>query len=84
MENQIYVVFNRLANRYVQIFSFETDELMKARLSSKEANFNYDELEICKVGSYNISTGVLTPIPPTRIDIPHKEMSVEQMAAEVK
>lgn len=84
MENQIYLIYNRLANRYVAVMSFETDELMKARLSDPKAQFNYDELEVCKVGTYNISTGVVISAPPTRVEIPHAPTTVDEVATEVK
>lgn len=85
MENIIYLVKNRLANRFVAIMSFETDELMKARLSDPKAQFNYDELEIYKVGSYNVCNGTLSTIPPESILIPRPEsVTVDSVAVEAK
>lgn len=84
MENQIYLIYNRLANRYVAVMSFETDELMKARLSDPKAQFNYDELEVCKVGTYNISNGIVKSTPPERVEIPKVTPSVDDLATESK
>lgn len=73
MVNQIYVIYNKLSNRYGNVFSFETDAICRSRLGSKEAKFNHDELEVCKVGTIDISTGVVESLPPERIEIPRHE-----------
>lgn len=72
MENQIYLVYNKLANRYTGVFSFETDAVAKARLSDPKMNINFDEIDICKVGSFGITDGVITSFAPVRLEIPLK------------
>lgn len=71
MENQIYMFFNKLANRYEGVFSFATDALCVFRLSSDQS-FDREQYEVVKVGSYDLLTGIITPTAPVRMDIPVK------------
>lgn len=72
MENQIYIFYNKLSLRYEGVFSFPTDAVCMARLS-KKGSFDRSELEVCKVGSYNLETGVITSFSPVRLEIPLEE-----------
>lgn len=69
MENQIYMFYNKLSMRYEGVFSSPTDATMLYRMGKPDA-FNRDELEIVKVGSFDLTSGVVTPTAPVRIDIP--------------
>lgn len=84
MKNQIYVLKNRLAGRFVTIFSFESEELCKARLSDPAAKFNFDELEVYHVGTFDIQTGRVEPCDPVQIIIPRNAPTVDEMVQEVK
>lgn len=64
MENCVYVMFNKLSKRYESVMSFASDEMAIHRL---KGNVDLEEYEICRVGSVNIDTGIITPCPPVRL-----------------
>lgn len=84
MENQIYAFYNKLSARYEGVFSYPTDAVTIARLSDPNANFNRNELEVCKVGSIDISTGTVTVTPPIRLDIPEVTEDIKLPVTESK
>lgn len=66
MENCVYVMFNKLSKRYESVMSFASDEMAIHRL---KCNVDFEEYEICRVGTINIDTGVIEPCPPVRLVI---------------
>ena len=74
MTNQIYTFYNRLSKRYGDCFAYPSDEFCQARISElvQADKVNPGEVEICRIGEYDIQSGMITPIAPVRIDIPLK------------
>lgn len=66
MENCVYVLFNKLSKRYESVMSFASDEMCIHRLKN---NVDLEEYEICRVGTINVDTGVVTPCAPVRLVI---------------
>lgn len=66
MENCVYVMFNKLSKRYESVMSFASDEMAIHRLKN---NVDFEEYEICRVGTINIDTGVIVSCPPVRLVI---------------
>lgn len=68
MTNNVFVLFNKLANRYGDVFCFASDGLALARVQPelKRAG-TLDECELCRIGTIDIETGDLTPQSPIRI-----------------
>ncbi len=69
MENQIYLLFNRLTCRYGSIFSFPTDafavKVMQQQLL--DAKMSLDENILYNVGSYDIASGKVKVSDPRSI-----------------
>ena len=79
MENQLYVIYNKLSNRYEGVFTYPTDAVCRARIGNPDAKFNFDELEVCKVGTVDVLSGVITPSAPVRLEInPTEKLPVEE------
>lgn len=64
MENCVYVIYNKLSKRYEGVMSFASDGVAIHRLSDK---LDLEEQELCRVGTIDISTGVITPENPVRL-----------------
>lgn len=69
MENQIYLLFNRLSGRYGSIFSFPTDAYASKAMNHylNENKMSFDEYVLFRVGSYDIATGHVTVCTPESI-----------------
>lgn len=68
MKDEVYVIYNKLSNRYESVFSFPTDAVCIHHM--QQGKYKRDEYDICKIGSINITDGTLSPINPVRLDIP--------------
>lgn len=83
MNNEVFCLYNSLSLRYGDCFVFPTAGFAKARIIelAKAKRIDLSENELCRVGSIDISTGLITPCAPERIplDIP----TVDEMAKEV-
>lgn len=64
MKNYVYILFNKLSCRYESVMSFPSDSMALHRL---DKNIDKNEYELCRVGSYNIETGVLDAESPVRL-----------------
>lgn len=64
MKNYVYVLFNKLSCRYESVMSFPSDSMALHRL---DKNIDKNEYELCRIGSYDISTGVLESENPVRL-----------------
>lgn len=64
MKNYVYVMFNKLSNRYESVMSFPSDGMALHRLDRAVDKSEYD---LCRIGSINIETGVLEAEPPVRL-----------------
>lgn len=83
MKNEVFCLYNSLSLRYGDCFVFPTAGFAKARVNelAKAKRIDLSENELCRVGTIDVSTGLITPCAPERIplDIP----SVDEMAKEV-
>lgn len=71
MENRIYCIYNKLSQRYGDCYCFASDALAVRRLPMAPMYKGViDEIEICRVASIDIETGLVTSEPPVRIAIP--------------
>lgn len=66
MLNNVYTLYNSLSCRYGDVVAFPTDRFAITRLSDSLGE-RKQEIEVCRIGTLDISTGVLTPMPPVRI-----------------
>lgn len=68
MTNNVFTLYNKLANRYGDVFCFASDGLAVARVQPelKRAG-TLDECELCRIGTIDIESGELTPCSPIRI-----------------
>lgn len=64
MKNYVYVMFNKLSGRYESVLSFPSDGMALHRI---EKSVDKTEYDICRVGSIDISTGVIESEPPVRL-----------------
>lgn len=83
MKNEIFCLYNSLSLRYGECFVFPTIGFAKARVIdlAKAKRIDLSESELCRVGSIDISSGIITPCSPERIPI--EVPSVDEMAKEV-
>lgn len=68
MKNNVFTLYNKLANRYGDVFCFASDGLAVARVQPelKRAG-TLEENELCRIGTIDIETGELVPQSPIRI-----------------
>lgn len=72
MQNKIYVLYDKLAQQYLNVSTFATDavavyEMQKMFQKTPEAQ---DRFELCRCGSIDIQTGVVTSESPVRLNVP--------------
>ena len=83
MNNEVFCIYNKLSLRYGDCFVYPTAGFAKARVIelAKAKRIDLTENELCRVGSIDVSTGLITPCAPERIpiDVP----TVDDMAKEV-
>lgn len=88
MENVCFTFYNRLSRRYGDVFCYPTEEFAKARilemLKSPQSNINFDEVELCKIGTIDVDSGVISPLgAPLRVDLPRVALSADSVAHDV-
>ena len=83
MKNEIFCLYNSLSLRYGDCFVFPTAGFAKARVLelAKSKRIDLSENELCRVGSIDVATGIITPCSPERI--PLSAPTVDEMAKEV-
>lgn len=68
MVNNVYVVYNTLSKRYGDVVAYPSDSFAIARLQKPlSASGDLSEFELCRVGSVDVETGVITPSAPVRV-----------------
>lgn len=76
MQNNIYCLYNKLSGRYGDVISFPSDGYAVARvMENPNLKSHITEVELCRIGSVSVETGVITPCGVVRIafpDIPEK------------
>lgn len=73
MYNYIYILFNNLSNRYESVMSFASDSMALHRLGN--SSIDTKEFSLCRVGRYNLETGVVESEPPVRLVWENNEKS---------
>ena len=69
MLNNVYVLYNNLAKRYNDVFAYPTDEFAAARLREAYPAPRLEELELCRVGTYSLETGIFETHAPIRVPL---------------
>lgn len=69
MENQLYVIYNKVSQRYGQTYVFANHETANRILPNciVEKFHTLSDYELCHVGSINVESGVINAFPPVRI-----------------
>lgn len=69
MINNVYCLYNVLADRYGDIFAFPSDGYALKRIMENIARAGYElsEYQLVRNGSIDISTGVITASTPVRV-----------------
>lgn len=68
MVNNVYVVYNTLSKRYGDVVAYPSDSFALARLQKiLSAQSDLSEFELCRIGSIDVESGVLSPAAPVRI-----------------
>lgn len=69
MQNYVYSLYNVLSARYADIFVFPSDGFALRRLSEigEKNPLILNECELKRVGTQDISTGLITPCTPVGI-----------------
>lgn len=72
MTNNLYCFYNVLSARYGDVFCYPSDDFCTARIRSLADSGKIDlkEIQVCRVGSINISSGIVSPCAPERLEIP--------------
>lgn len=65
MENGIFCLYDRLANRYTDLFV--SPNRITALVRLREAKVNSEYFDLLHVGSLAVETGKLTVIDPVRV-----------------
>lgn len=73
MQNKIYVLYDKLAQQYLNVSTFATDavavyEMQKMFEKTPEAQ---ERFELCRCGAIDIQTGVVTSENPVRLNVPN-------------
>lgn len=71
MENQVYVMYNKLSGRYESVMSFPSDAIAIHRLSDK---VDLEEYDVCRIGTISIVDGTIKPCPPVRLVLANSEL----------
>lgn len=84
MKNNLYTIYNKLSLRYGEVMTYPTDAFASMAISKIVANpkceFNLSEIDICRVGSIDIETGVITPeSAPIRIEVDTSKIDIDNL-----
>ena len=86
MKNNLYTLYNKLSLRYGEVMTYPTDAFASAMVSKIAANpknnFDLNEIDVCRIGSVDVETGVITPeVAPVRIEINSNNISVDDLCS---
>ena len=86
MKNNLYTLYNKLSLRYGEVMTYPTDSFCSMAISkiasNPQNNVDLSEIEICRIGSIDIETGVITPeVAPIRIEIDSNKISVDSLCS---
>ena len=71
MVNNVYSIYNTLSRRYGDVVAYPSDAFASRRLKEvfTDKPELLSELELCRIGTLDIDSGVLTPHAPVRIEL---------------
>ena len=86
MKNNLYTLYNKLSLRYGEVMTYPTDSFASVSISkiasNPQANLDLSEIDVCRIGSIDIETGVITPeVAPVRIEIDSSNISVDSLCS---
>ena len=86
MKNNLYTFYNKLSLRYGDVRSFPTDSFASMAISKIASNpqseLDLSEIEVCRIGSIDIETGIITPeVAPVRIEVDASKVSVDNLCS---
>lgn len=86
MKNNLYTLYNKLSLRYGEVMTYPTDSFASAMISKVAANpqakLDLSEIDVCRIGSIDIETGVITPeSAPVRIEIDTNRVCVDSLCS---
>ena len=69
MENQLYVVYDSVAQRYMQVYAFasEAQANRSLPLALVDKFHSLSDYELCHIGSIDVETGVVKTSAPKRL-----------------
>lgn len=72
MTNNVYVIYNNLSRRYGDVMAYPSDAYASQRMAEiiQRGAMPYKETELCRVGTVDVDSGVITPCDPIRVAIP--------------
>lgn len=73
MKDKIYLIFDRLSNRYGSVFNSATDATASRAFAHQiqQTKLQISDFDLCAVGELDLATGVVTAYPtPKRVDLP--------------
>lgn len=70
MKNNVYVLYNTLSCRYGDVMCYPSDGFAVKRITETLKSDVLKELELCRIGTIDIDTGVLNSCAPVRIAWP--------------
>ena len=86
MKNNLYTLYNKLSLRYGEVMTYPTDSFASMAISkvaaNPQANLHLSEIDVCRIGSIDIETGVITPeVAPVRIEVDANKVSVDSLCS---
>ena len=86
MKNNLYTIYNKLSLRYGEVMTYPTDAFASMTISKLVSNpkceLDLSEIDVCRVGSIDIETGVITPeVAPVRIEIDTSNINVDNLCS---
>ena len=84
MKNNLYTIYNKVSLRYGEVMTYPTDAFASMSISKIISNpkceLSLSEIDVCRVGSIDIETGVITPeTAPFRIEIDTSNVNVDAL-----
>lgn len=68
MKNYVYTIYNNLSKRYGDVMAYPSDGFAIRRVQKVLSTQGMlSESELCRVGSIDIESGVITTEPPVRL-----------------
>lgn len=69
MKNCVFVLYNKLSQRYGDVFCYPTEAFAVNALCKGLDSSKLEEHELCLIGKIDISSGMLETFPPVRVPL---------------